>query len=137
MMCAMQETKMAMMNFYDARLGLSDYCGLFDPRWRKPFVTYDAFLAFGELYALGTQTEVKGASEDLYATAATDGKENAILLANIAEAKEISLNLEGKYYAYAATDDTRIKPAEINPAAFTMEKDTTVFFSTKELVIPE
>lgn len=137
MMCAMQDTKMSMMNFYDARLGLSNYCGLFDPRWRKPFVTYDAFLAFGALYALGTQAEVKGTEDGLYATAATNGKDNAILLSNIGEAKEISLPLDGKYYAYAALDDTRMKPVEMDPAAFKMEKDTVVFFTTKALVIPE
>ncbi len=137
MMCAMQDTKMSVMNFYDARLGLSNYCGLFDPRWRRPFVTYDAFLSFGTLYALGTQVEVKGAEDGLYATAATDGKENAILLANIGEAKEVSLDLSGKYYAYAALDDTRMKPVTLDPSCFTVEKETFVFLTTKEIVIPE
>ena len=137
MMCAMQDTKMSMMNFYDARIGLSNYGGLFDPRWRKPFCTYDAFLAFGALYALGNQTEVKGAGEGLYATAASDGKDNAILLANIGEEREVSLNLSGKYFAYAITDDTRMKPAAIDPAAFQMAKDTVVFLSTREITIPE
>jgi hypothetical protein len=137
MMCAMQDTKMSVMNFYDARLGLSNYCGLFDPRWRKPFVTYDAFLAFGALYALGTQAEAQGATDGLYVTAATDGKENAILLANIGETKEVSLNLSGKYYVYAALDDTRMKSVMLDPSSFKMEKDTVVFFSTKEIVIPE
>ena len=137
MMCAMQETKMTMMNFYDARITTSDYCGLFDSRFRCPMATYDAFLAFGTLYALGAQAEVKGLGEDLYATAASDGKDNAILLANIGEKKEVSLNLSGKYFAYAITDDTRMKPIKLDPAAFTMEKDTTVFFSTREVVIPE
>ena len=110
---------------------------MFDPRWRRPFVTYDAFLSFGTLYALGTQAEVKGAEDGLYATAATDGKENAILLANIGETKEVSLNLSGKYYAYAATDDTRMKPVEIDPACFTVEKETFVFLTTKEIEIPQ
>ena len=137
MMCAMQDTKMTMMNFYDARITTSDYCGLFDSRFRCPMATYDAFLTFGELYALGTQVEVDGLADGLYATAATDGKDNAILLANIGEAKEISLNLSCKYFAYSITDDTRMKPVEIDPAAFKMEKDTVVFFTTKTLAIPE
>ncbi len=137
MMCAMQDTKMTVMNFYDARLGLSNYCGLFDPRWRRPFCTYDAFLAFGALYALGTQAEIKGAGDGLYATAATDGKNSAILLANIGEDKEISLDLAGKYFAYAVTDDTRMKPVSLDPASFKMAKDTVVFLSEKEIVIPQ
>ena len=137
MMCAMQETKLHMLMYYDARIGASLYSGMFDPRWRRPFVTYDAFLAFGALYALGTQVEVQGAGDGLYATAAAGGKENAILIANIGEEKEISLNLSGKYFAYAATDDTRMKPAEIDPAAFTVGKETFVFFTTKEIEIPQ
>ena len=128
---------MSMMNFYDARLGLSNYCGLFDPRWRRPFVTYDAFLSFGKLYALGTQAEIKGAEDGLYAVAATNGKDNAVLLANIGEAKEISLDLLGKYYAYAAADDTRMKPVALDAASFKMEKDTFVFLATEEIQIPE
>ena len=137
MMCAMQETKMTMMNFYDARITTSDYCGLFDSRFRCPMATYDAFLAFGTLYALGAQAEVKGLGEDLYATAATNGKDNAILLANIGEEREVSLNFCGKYFAYAITDDTRMKPASIDPAAFRMAKDTVIFFTTQELTIPQ
>ena len=137
MMCAMQDTKMAVMNFYDARLGLSDYCGLFDPRWRRPFVTYDAFLAFGTLYALGTEVELQGAGDGLYAVAATDGKDRAILLANIGEEREVSLPLDGNYYAYAACDDTRMKSAALDLSCFKMKKDTVVFLSTKALAIPE
>ncbi len=137
MMCALQDTKLNVLMFYDARLTSSLYCGMFDPRWRKPFPTYDAFLAFGELYALGAQAEVKGIGDNLFATAASDGKSKAILLVNIGEAKEISLNLSGKYFAYAVTDDTRMKPVQIDPAAFTIEKETFVFLTTKEVEIPE
>ena len=137
MMCALQDTKLSMLMYYDARIGASLYSGMFDPRWRRPFVTYDAFLSFGKLYALGTQAEVKGAEDGLYAVAATNGKDNAVLLANIGEAKEISLDLSGKYYAYAATDDTRMKPVALDAASFQMEKDTFVFLSTAEIHIPE
>ena len=137
MMCAMQDTKMTMMNFYDARIGLSNYGGLFDPRWRRPFCTYDAFLAFGKLYVLGAEVKIDGLADGLYATAATNGRENAILLSNIGEGKEISLDLLGKYYAYAITDDTRMKAAKIDPALFKMEKDTVVFLSTEAIEIPE
>ena len=80
---------------------------------------------------------MKGAGDGLYATAATDGKDQAILLANIGEEKEVSLNLSGKYFAYAVTDDTRMKPIDADPAAFKMGKETFVFFTTKALTIPE
>jgi hypothetical protein len=126
-----------MLMYYDARLGMSDYGGMFDPRWRRPFVTYDTFIAFGQLYALGTQVEVKGAGDGLYATAATDGKNSAILLANIGEDKEISLDLAGKYFAYAVTDDTRMKPIFLDLASFKIAKETFVFLTTEEIQIPE
>jgi hypothetical protein len=137
MMCAMQDTKLYMLMYYDARLGMSDYGGMFDPRWRRPFVTYDTFIAIGQLYKLGTQAEIKGAGDGLYATAATDGKENAILLVNIGEDKEISLDLAGKYFAYAVTDDTRMKPVSLDLASFKIAKETIVFLTTEEIQIPE
>ncbi len=137
MMCAMQDTKMSMMNFYDARITTSDYCGLFDSRFRCPMATYDAFLVFGELYVLGNQAEVNGVGDGLYATAASDGKDSAILLSNIGEDKEISLNLSGEYYAYAVMDDTRMKALGLSPSSFKMAKDTVMFFTTKAIVIPE
>ncbi len=137
MMCALQKTKLHMLMYYDARIGASLYGGMFDPRWRRPFCTYDAFLAFGKLYALGTEVKVEGLGEGLYATAARDGEKKAILLSNIGEAKELSLDLEGKYFAYAVTDDTRMKPVKINPAAFTVEKETFVFLTTEEIEIPQ
>ncbi len=137
MMCAMQDTKLHMLMYYDARIGCSVYGGMFDPRWRRPFCTYDAFLSFGQLYKLGTQAEIKGAGDGLYATAATDGKENAILLANIGEDKEISLDLAGKYFAYAVTDDTRMKPVSLDLASFKIAKETFVFLTTEEIQIPE
>ena len=137
MMCALQDTRLHMLMYYDARIGASLYSGMFDPRWRKPFCTYDVFLSFGQLYALGEQVKVDGAGDGLYATAATNGKGKAILLANIGEAKELSLNLEGKYYAYAVTDDTRMKPIAIDPASFVIEKETFVFLTTEEIEIPK
>ena len=137
MMCALQETKLHMLMYYDARIGASLYSGMFDPRWRKPFCTYDAFLAFGKLYTLGTQVKVEGLGEGLYATAAKNGEKKAILLSNIGETKALSLDLEGKYYAYAVTDDTRMKPVKIDPAAFTVEKETFVFLTTEEMEIPQ
>ncbi len=137
MMCGMQNTRMDMLMYYDARLGMSNYGGLFDPRWRTPFVTYDAFLSFGALYALGTQVEVQGAEDGLYATAATDGRNKAILLVNIGKEKEISLSLEGKYHAYAVTDDTRMKPVALDPACFVLGKESFVFLATEPIEIPQ
>ena len=45
-MCAMQNTSVTMLNYYDARLGASPYAGLFNPITYEPFCTYYSFYAF-------------------------------------------------------------------------------------------
>ena len=124
-----------MLMYYDARMTSSLYCGMFDCRFRRPVSTYDAFLSFGHLYALGEQVKVEGAGDNLFVTAAkgVDGK--AVLLANIGEAREISLDLSGEYFAYVVKNDARMERVEIDPASFAMEKETIVFFSEKEIEI--
>ena len=101
MMIAMQHTKMSVMCFYDARFGTSVYGGLFNPLTREPFCTYYSLKAFGRLYALGNEIEVKGdLSDDLFAIAATDGTQRGVLLANIGEEKIIETDLDRGYTAY-------------------------------------
>ncbi len=137
LMCGMQKTKMSVMNFYDARLGHSVYGGLFNPLTFKPFCTYDAFLCFGALYALGTEAAVTGEGSGVYATAATDGKESAVLIVNTGARKEMSVELSGKYYAYICKNGKRIAPVSIDPKAFILKKNEFVFFATKPLEIPD
>ena len=49
---AMQKQSVAEMNFYDERLGPSQYGGLFDPSVWEPYPAYYAFAAFGHAYRL-------------------------------------------------------------------------------------
>ena len=135
MMCALQDTKLHMLMYYDARMTSSLYCGMFDCRFRRPVSTYDAFLAFGHLYALGEQVKVEGAGDNLFVTAAKGADGKAVLLANIGETREISLDLSGEYFAYVVKNDARMERVEIDPASFAMEKETIVFFSEKEIEI--
>ena len=137
MMCGMQKTKMDVMCFYDARLGHSSYGGLFSPLTFKPFPTYDAFLTFGALYGLGTELAVAGEGKNVYATAATDGKDSAVLVVNTGARKELSLNLPEQCFAYICKNGKRIVSAPMKPASFVLKKNEFAFFSTKELVIPE
>ena len=56
---------------------------------RTPFKAYYAFRAWGELYRLGTQYAIEGAregnrlSDTLYAVAAADADDRALLLVNV------------------------------------------------------
>ena len=58
MMLAMQNSPLDSAMFYDARYGVSIYGSMFNPMTAQPFPAYYGFLAFNELYLLGTQAEV-------------------------------------------------------------------------------
>jgi hypothetical protein len=128
MMMAMHETKMSMMCFYDARFGTSVYAGLFNPLTAEPFCTYYSFKAFGKLYALENQIEVSGDLGDgLYAMAATNGRDRAILITNIGEDKEIETNLGRGYTAYAIDEKHFITKKRISTKSFKLKKYDTLY----------
>ncbi len=81
--------------FYDARLGISIYGGLFNPMTRTPYPLYYGFKAFGELYVLGTEAASSTDDPNLYVLAATDGKTGGLLIANIGPAQPLQLALLG------------------------------------------
>ena len=84
--------------FYDARMGVSIYGGMFDPMTQLPLPTYYSFMAFGELYRLGNECEViKTDADGVYASAATDGKYGAVMITNTKEEDvDINLNMIGR-----------------------------------------
>ena len=96
MMLAMQDAHADMCCYYDARLTASAYGGFFAPMTCKPVSTYYSFVAFGRLYALGTQVKAEIACEEkgLYAVAATNGKKNALMISN-QTGKTQPLQIEG------------------------------------------
>jgi hypothetical protein len=126
---------MSMMHYYDARIGHSTYGGLFNPLTRTPSVTYDAFLCFGALYALGTETQITGMPKDVYAMAATDGKDKGVMLVNTGRKKELSLPLADNFYAYSIKGGRRIAEVKLDPSCFTLSQNEIVCFATKPLEI--
>ena len=128
MMMAMHQTKMSMMCFYDARLGLSVYGGLFHPMTEQPFCTYYSFKAFGKLYRMGNQVEVTGEMDDgLYAMAATDGKERGILITNIGEEKQVETNLGNGYTAYLIDEKHFMTKKRMSVKKFTLKQYETLY----------
>ncbi|MBQ7313085.1 MAG: hypothetical protein IJW81_05830, partial [Clostridia bacterium] len=93
MMLAMQNSPLDSAMFYDARYGTSIYGSLFNPLTAQPFPAYYGFIAFNELYRLGTQAEVLCDDEEVYALAAYRGTEGCIVLANTSPA-DVPLTLE-------------------------------------------
>jgi len=83
MMCAMQDTGTDMLCYYDARVGVSYYGGMFNPMTRKPLPAYYSFVAFNELFQLGNQVECLADEKNgIYVLAAKDEDKHAVLIAN-------------------------------------------------------
>ena len=128
MMMAMQNTKMSVMCFYDARFGTSVYGGFFNPLTAEPFCTYYSFKAFGKLFAMENQIEVTGDLGDgLYALAATNDKERGILITNIGEVKEIETNLGRGYTAYAIDEKHFMTKKRISAKRFKLKQYDTLY----------
>ena len=94
MMIAMQHGHTDACMIYDMRTNTAPYCPLFDIKTHKPIHAYYSLVAFNQLYKLGYQVQSECDTDRLYALAASDGKCNAILLANLTE-KTQSLTIDG------------------------------------------
>ena len=127
MMIAMHRTKMSAMYFYDAGFFSGVYGGLFNTLTYQPFCTLYSLNAFGQLYRMGTEVEVTGDGERLYAIAATNGEEKGVLIANIGEAKTVTTNLEEGYTVYKIDYDNHMVPVELDYSSFEMAQYETLF----------
>lgn len=87
MMISMQKSSLDSAMFYDARFGTSIYGGMFNPLTAKPFKAYYSFVAFNELYRLGTEITADCDTEGVYALAATDGKTAKLMLVSTLDAE--------------------------------------------------
>ena len=127
MMCALHRTRMEMMCYYDARIDVSVYGGLFNPLTFEPFCTYYGFKAFGDLYRLGTEIETHSDNENVYVLGATDGKETGILITNIGEDTEIHIDYSKNATAYLIDKEHLYEKTDINLDCFELKKNQTVY----------
>ena len=95
--------------FYDARMGVSMYGGMFNPLTQRPFPTYYSFMAFNELYRLKNECQVEKEDNDgIYACAARDGRHGAIMIVNTTDEKEdLNLTFEGQIFECKVIDEDR------------------------------
>jgi hypothetical protein len=132
LMIAMQSTKMSVMCYYDGRLGLSVYGGLFDAVKEEPYCTYYSFKAFGRLYALGNQAEITGdAGDGFYALAATDGKTRGVLMTNIGDEKTVETDLGPGWDAYAIDEKHFMTKKRVGTLNIRMKQYDTLYFEKK------
>ena len=83
MMLVMQKTETNILAYYDARLGISNYAGMFNPLSREPFPLYYSFKAFNELYKL--ENEVRCSTDEITYTDEEDGLKKRNVLCAAAE----------------------------------------------------
>ena len=131
MMIAQQEEETAILCYYDARLKLSSYGGLFNCQTKKAVSTYYSFMAWNELYRLGTQVPCKVEGEGLYAVAAKEknGDKKAILIANVGEDRELRLPQLIGFNAYLVDQDHFLEPVTVTANRFVVKKDKVLLLT--------
>ncbi|MBQ8371859.1 MAG: hypothetical protein IJX38_02835 [Clostridia bacterium] len=122
MMCALQKTRTRILCYYDARVGVSIYGGVFNPLTLKPFPLYYAFKAFNELYRLGEMVECSHADGNgIYVLAAAADGQRAVLIANESDTDaRIKTNLDSSMSAYLISDTKELTPEDIDASEFTV-----------------
>lgn len=131
MMCAMQNHRMEMMCYYDARIHASVYGGLFNPMTYQPVCTYYGFKAFGKLYAMGTQTESSCDKDGIYTVAATDGEKKGVLVVNIGEDTELAFDFDGEMAAYLVDENHYLTETEFDGHTFALAKNQILYLESK------
>ena len=91
---ALQNGRADLACIYDMRISGPDYSAFFDAKTKLPHQTYYTFVAFNALYKLGTQIECSCDTDGVYAVAATNGKQHALMISNIS-GNAHALEIEG------------------------------------------
>ena len=132
-MSAMQNKKVDMMMYYDARYSPGTYGCFFDPMTYKPTNVYYSFKSFGALYALKNQTKSLSDDENVYCVAAADGDQKAVMITNAGETAQcIHTNLQGRFDAYLIDLNHLMTKVELDPAQFVLEGYQVVLLKSAE-----
>ena len=69
---------------------------------------------------------------EVYATAATNGKDNAVMITNVdCRDHTIKTNLTGNVEAYLIDKDNLMEKVEINASEFDLKENQVIFIKTK------
>ena len=127
MMCAMQRTKTEMLCYYDARIGISEYAGMFNPLTLKPFPLYYSFVAFNELYKLGNEVECECNENGVYALAAAGNGKKAVMIANCSGNDiNIDINLSEGLSVYIIDDIRLLEKTDFDHTHFKMPENSVI-----------
>lgn len=93
---ALQDSPTAAAMFYDARVGVSGFGGLFNPMTLEPLKAYYPFLGFHEIVKRGTEVATDSDTKDVWALTAKGKEDAAMMIVNFtAEEKPLALDLDG------------------------------------------
>ncbi len=91
----LQNEPVDMLMYYSGQATASSYNGLFESVTARPYKVFYVFRAFNELYKLGTEVAVEGATDKLRCVAARGEDGVAVMLVNRGEQTQISVDLLG------------------------------------------
>ncbi len=121
MMLGMQKKTTAVLCFYDARIGVGNYAGMFDAETRTPRKNYYAFRTFGRLYSLENEIETSSDDSGVYVGGATNGKKAVLAISNPSDRElECELDLAG------------VNPADVD--IFVTDDDFTYLDTGRKIV---
>ena len=113
--------------YYDAKIGLGSYNGMFEPITKQPTCLYYSFKAFGYLYALKNQVECNLSTTNVCALASSLNGNNAVLITNPSDNDEtITLNVDSSYSVYVIDQDNLCVKTNLNPTNFTIKQNQVV-----------
>ena len=125
MMLEMQSKKTDMLMYYDAKYAdIGAYSGFFDVVTLEPSCVYYSFKAFGELYALGNESECICDGDGIYAVSATDGERKALIVSNIGKETDIEIDVADDFCVYIIDKDNFIAKTDLNPSEFVLKENT-------------
>lgn len=129
MMLALQDTPLDSAMFYDARIGVGVYGGLFDPMTKKPLISYYSFKAFNKLYMLKNQVLLEFKEEGVYAVGAKGDSQGVVVIANTTtQDVELDIDCLAKIdKCYLTTDNSFDKEIAI-PEKILRESVLTISF---------
>ena len=134
MLLLLQNTPTDILCYYDAKIGLGAYGGMFNPVTRTPNPLYYSFKAFGYLYTLKNQVEVIGGKNGIYAVGASNGKENALLITNTTvNNATIKTNLDSNYEVYLIDKTHAIALTNYNANNFKIKKNQVILIKNKAI----
>ena len=133
MMCALHNSRISLMCYYDAKIGVSAYGGLFDPVERKPCCTYYGFKAYGNIYALGKQVYASSDNKDVFILGATDGENKGAVIVNTGEDTDLTIETDANFNAFLISEDNLYTEIDFYKKGYKILKNHILYLEEKTI----